>query len=478
LKFIAFYFALQLLSRVLVSPNLELDEAEQVFLLQSIELGYGLQPPFYTWLQGFFFQVFGPSVFSLALLKNLLLFGVYASIYWTARQIFEQKQALAIALGLAFFPQILWEAQRDLSHSVLLLFCIAASMGLIIKGLRQGFTGPVIVGLALCAAVGIQSKYSFSVYAMAMFFALALQAENRSVFFSGPLPVARLGLFALVFFVVIFPHGQWLLDNWQAVQAPLLSKVRLQHEQGVHHGLYSLFVACLGFVAFGLISIVLARIFRRGRSFERPLWAESDLQRRIKTLLGTYLGVLFLMLLVLVVFFDVREMKDRWLQPFLVMLPLFVFLALPTLRSGLQRVWLWGGGFFMLTCLVLMPSRTFFAEKLGEPSRLNIPHMKLVAAIAKDFPGVEVITLNHQHEAGHFVLFGKQNARPWKIKLAPSQSQTFLRQYTFSIENAPTATVVEDGMNATSVRPMAYQWDVFQTEQGLEVRRAAGYSRH
>lgn len=479
MKFIALYFALQVLSRVLVSQNLELDEAEQVLLLQSLELGYGLQPPFYTWFQALFFQVFGPSVFSLALLKNLLLFGTYAAVYWAARQVFEQKQSLAIALGLAFFPQILWESQRDLSHTVLITLAIAVSVALLVRGLKHGFSGPVVAGLALCVAVGIQAKYSFSVYALAMFIALALQAENRAIFFSQALPAARLGLFGLVVFVMVFPHGQWLIDNWQVVQEPLLTKVRLQHEQSIGQGIYALLIASLGFVAFCIVSVALAVVFRRSRSFERPLWAESDLQRRIKALLFSYFSALFLILFVLVAFFDVREMKDRWLQPFLVMLPLLVFLALPTLRSGLQRVWLWGGGALMALCLILMPSRTFFAEQIGTHSRLNIPHMKLVEALAQDFPDVQVITLNHKHEAGHFALFAKQQQRSWKVEIGSSQSQTFLRRYGFPIENGSGVKSMEDSVSSAPAVPLIeYQWDVFQTEQGLEVRRATGYPRH
>jgi 4-amino-4-deoxy-L-arabinose transferase-like glycosyltransferase len=85
--FLAGYFFLQLLSRVLISDSANLDEAEQLILTQRIRWGYAAQPPLYTWLQALFFTVFGINIFALALLKNSLLFTTYAFNYLSAKQI-------------------------------------------------------------------------------------------------------------------------------------------------------------------------------------------------------------------------------------------------------------------------------------------------------------------------------------------------------------------------------------------------------
>ena len=45
------YFGAQVVARLWVSDALELDEAEQVLWTQQLALGYGTQPPLYTWLQ-------------------------------------------------------------------------------------------------------------------------------------------------------------------------------------------------------------------------------------------------------------------------------------------------------------------------------------------------------------------------------------------------------------------------------------------
>ena len=122
---LALYFGLHLISRVLVSPSLELDEAEQLLYLQALSLGYGFQPPLYTWLQALVFAFTGPGVFGLALLKAVLLWLTWWAMYKLARLFYKAKDALAIGLSLALFPQFLWESQRDLTHTVLLVACVA-----------------------------------------------------------------------------------------------------------------------------------------------------------------------------------------------------------------------------------------------------------------------------------------------------------------------------------------------------------------
>src|SRR5436190_22437 len=81
------YFALHVLTRSLISQSLQIDEAEQLIFTQDWALGYGSQPPLYTWIQKIFFSVFGLNVFGLSLLKNLLLWTFYAYFFLSAREI-------------------------------------------------------------------------------------------------------------------------------------------------------------------------------------------------------------------------------------------------------------------------------------------------------------------------------------------------------------------------------------------------------
>jgi len=71
---LALYFCLQVVLRVVSSPALELDEAEQIVLSQWLLPGYGSQPPLYTWLQFILTKIVGTNVLAVSLLKNILLF--------------------------------------------------------------------------------------------------------------------------------------------------------------------------------------------------------------------------------------------------------------------------------------------------------------------------------------------------------------------------------------------------------------------
>lgn len=47
---------------------------------QQLSMGYGSQPPLYTWLQWLVNQVVGPSVLSLSVLKHSLLALTYVHV--------------------------------------------------------------------------------------------------------------------------------------------------------------------------------------------------------------------------------------------------------------------------------------------------------------------------------------------------------------------------------------------------------------
>src|SRR5882724_10514380 len=114
------YFLGQAISRGLISETLGMDEAQEVLLAQKWSWGYGPQPPLYTWLVMVFAKVFGLSSFTMALLKNVLLFGIYLLTYFTARRItLSHLAAVAAAVALQFMPSIAYEAHRELTHSIL-----------------------------------------------------------------------------------------------------------------------------------------------------------------------------------------------------------------------------------------------------------------------------------------------------------------------------------------------------------------------
>src|SRR4051812_364573 len=94
---LAIYFGLHVLTRALLSNNLQLDEAEQLILTQDWRLGYGSQPPLYNWIQKALFGVCGMNVVALSLLKNTLLCCAYLFTFLAAREILNGAKLAALA---------------------------------------------------------------------------------------------------------------------------------------------------------------------------------------------------------------------------------------------------------------------------------------------------------------------------------------------------------------------------------------------
>ena len=120
---LAAYFTVNILLRLLAPASLELDEGQQLFFAQWLSPGYDSQPPFYNWLQYGVVQLLGSSVLAIALLKNLMLFLSYLLFGLTAHLVIRDRTLAVIAtLALITIPQVGYEAQRDLTHTVAVLF--------------------------------------------------------------------------------------------------------------------------------------------------------------------------------------------------------------------------------------------------------------------------------------------------------------------------------------------------------------------
>jgi lipopolysaccharide core galacturonosyltransferase RgtB len=178
------YFALQVLIRTLLSASVDLDESEQVMLSQKFSWGYGSDPPLYVWLQMGFFAVFGRSVFALALFKDLLLLATYGFAYGSTRLLTRNHLCgAAAALSLLFIPHVVWESQRDLTHSVLASASSVAALFCFLRAHESRRAG-WYVAFGLCCGVGLQAKYNFGLWAVGLLAAALTLPEFRGTVLS------------------------------------------------------------------------------------------------------------------------------------------------------------------------------------------------------------------------------------------------------------------------------------------------------
>ena len=378
------YFGADLVSRLLVSDALELDEAEQVLWTQQLEAGYATQPPLYTWLQWAVFQLFSVSVFSLALLKNVLLALTYTFVFLAARVVVAAPLAVLASACMLLLPQIGWESQRDLTHSVLVTTLAAATLYLVVLMMRR--PRPVLyLALGVVAGLGVLAKYSYVAFIVALGLALLMGRDTRGLLRSRWILVS--GLVALL---IVLPHALWLLEHWQQAAHGTLDKLGVQAAAASRaaraaRGFGSLAVAVLAFVApWGVVMLVV---------FGRSLWRASPqagIQPRGPMLPGTrtlwlrYTLALALMFAGMVLLGDVSRFKDRWMQPFLFMVPLAFFACAPHLSRHPRLAWLPRilGGVALLV-FVLLALRVPLNAWRGRPDELNLPARELAMALRR-----------------------------------------------------------------------------------------------
>jgi 4-amino-4-deoxy-L-arabinose transferase-like glycosyltransferase len=500
------YFLLHLISRVWVSPSLELDEAEQVLLAQSLSLGEGLQPPLYTWLQWIVFQLTGgPSVFGLALFKAVLLWLSYWCVYKAASLVLAKNQAVAAALGLALFPQILWESQRDLTHTVLLVACVAALWWLAIHLLAQLCSSANtkssrktlrLNSLALIAgcllAAGMLSKYSFVIVGFTMGLALAWTLVSERLLSARDL-FRFIALAVFVAAALFAPHGLWLLENMGSVQASVAGKLGAQGSgawlESLLQSFQSLAQAALGFVALWLVVGLGVYFYSRllkglntpaskmevGPQQEPHDFAKT--QATVMLFLKRYFTLLGFAFLLLILLADASQFKDRWMQPFLFLLPLASLLALrnaPALSFRLSTSYHWFAVLLMALTLVLMPLRTVLSPSLGGFSRLNIPHDQLAKTLKNDFPDQQLWVAEHRLLAGNLALYSKAyNWRVYETQQARALANDLPWSQMIYLEKVHLKDPLKEPLEAPSKAPLVsqpYDARLYRFPQAVEFR--------
>lgn len=393
------YFLAQLCVRMLLPHSLELDESAQIIYAQWPALGYDTQPPFYNWIQAGVMAVFGSNLFSLALLKNVLLFGTFALYASAGMTILRSKElAVAAALGLLTFPQISFESQRDLTHSVAVVF----SACLFIYALVATLSAPsgrryALIGLSV--GIGMLSKYNFLILPTAAFLAVLPDREFRCRLFDWRLLIA-IGVATLIF----LPHAVWLLQNLDLATQGTLDKLSggepTSKLMQVLLGLGSLAGALVGFG--GITILVFAVVYRR--SLLKSLPEHS----RWSGLLGRMMLAALALLVLLVLVTDSSNIKDRWLSPIFILLPLYLATKFdhPSIDDGRHLDRFWPVARFLLIVLPLvMLFRVPIQGWTGTYTKLNVDYPTALTEAMADMPAApDFILASDVHLAGNLKL--------------------------------------------------------------------------
>lgn len=368
------WFAAQVVLRVLVSDSLELDEAEQTLAARELALGYGAQPPLYTWLQYAFFRVLGVSVFSLALAKNLLLFAAGAFTLLAARLVTTGRAAWLGTLSMLWLVALSWDAQRDLTHTVLATTTAAAAVYALVRVVQRP-SAARYAALGLALGLAVLAKYNNVAFAALLGATVLAVPELRRRVVSAHL-IWTLAVAALV----VAPHALWLLEHWQLASAGTMAKMGADpaglSAVGWLVGLRSALLALFGFATPFWIVVL--------GFFGRRAWSPT-VDVRAARVVQTYLLFFVAMVLVLVVVGGVTHFKPRWFVPALFALPVMFFAVRPALAEGRRAAaYRHATLAFGVLLFVLLAAKVPVQGRYTTPGDLNEPIGALASALRAD----------------------------------------------------------------------------------------------
>lgn len=367
------YFTLQVVVRVTGSPVLDLDEAEILVVTQWWLAGYSGQPPLYAWVQKLAFEVLGLDLLALSLVKNALLFLTYLFVYLSARRLIPDiRLAVLATLSLLLIPQVAWESQRDLTHSVIVTTVTAASFYVLLRWLeRPTLVHYLLLGLLL--GLGLLSKYNYALFAGAVLCVLLALPRGRALLFS-PLTLVS----AAIAVLVLTPHLGWFMDRGQL-------GTRSMDKLDFGGGLWPL----SGFASLGLAALVfltplwvaLLAVFRRG--FLEALAGAQGRAGPDVFPLRLYFVALLALLAAMVLLLGAAHFKDRWMLPLLLVFPLYIFAGLPAEALSPARLRRYAILCLVVPFLVLlvMAGRVYEWPVLEGQHRYGYPFGSMAAAV-------------------------------------------------------------------------------------------------
>lgn len=372
------------------SPTAELDQAEQLILSQRLQWGYTNQPPLYTWLLWGIEQWTGPSLTVLLLFKVGLLLALAVSFVGIGHELrLSQRQRVLSLAGLAWLPAFVWEAQRDLTHSMMAATMASLMLwGSLWAVRRRTWWAYALPGAA--AAGALLSKHNAVIFVVAVLLTLLSLPDWRR----------RLHLGGVLFAIALLaglcaPHGLWLLQHPEVLAQTTHKLIGAQDDAGWVAGGELLVALLKGLLAF-LMPWLLVAV---------PLWWWARRQSAAQSLMTRLLWVVMAVLLVFVLAIGAESFKGRWLFPLLFFVPLWLAASVDVDASRATQIMVRGGVALAVLCGVLLPLRIVWPVAGEVQTRQNLPLVGLGVQLQQSWGAVPpVVLVSHHHVGGNLRL--------------------------------------------------------------------------
>ena len=344
LAMIVGYCLLHLVVRLLVSPIYSLDEAEQIQFAQTLSLGYRLrQPPLMTWLSWAVLEATGQSATAFFVLKYALMAGGFVAYFAAARRLIGAVRPAALAtIGTTGFYAVGWLAHADLTHTVLMTLFLSLALWAALRVVQEG-RPPDYLLLGVVVGLGVLTKYLFVVFAVAAVAAVFSVPAYRQTL-SRPWSVVA----ALVAVAIAAPYGVWFLRRFdEALAVGAGTTGAGAFEVAATLSAYGVAVAEF-LLPWSALALLLLWPGLPG------LWQRADAdhasaRRFLVVLIAAGLAVFAVAFLLA----GATEIRQRWMHPALLWLPILAALALRLRPPRVWRLQTYGGALAVLAMVVV-----------------------------------------------------------------------------------------------------------------------------
>ena len=232
-------------------------------------------------------------------------------IFLATRRLTNSSALAAISsLSLLFIPQISWGAQRDLTHSVLLLASASAFFYVTLR-LLESHTLHDYIFFGIATGLGILSKHNFSIFAAALIIACVSSSSTRSIFIH-----PYIFLSVLIAGVIVGPYLHWA----SAHPVAAFFGAHKFHMATIEAVPGALLRFCIHITAIlAPLLVVYGVFFHQGFTIRRKVEHKKGNQ----VLLTRFFLALFSILVFLIVAFHVTKFKNRCLAPLLILVPIY-----------------------------------------------------------------------------------------------------------------------------------------------------------
>jgi len=362
------YLLLHLSIRLIFDNSIQVDDREQIVTAQEILLGYDMpQPPLYSWMAYLFFKIFGVNLYALSILKYSLIFLTFIYIHKVGTLVSENsRNSSFVTFSFLLIAPFAWHMHQGFTHTIMLSLGIIMSTYYILK-IIQGGNLWLFFMLGVSLAIGLLGKYSFILYLGLTVLVLLSNKKFREKFAK-----AKFSLTFLTLFSFTLPHFLWLAENWSRIYS--YANARLAIENNSLSFLEVLNKLLLGGIGFLSPLIIILFFINFDKLFFKATPPKKACLNEI--FFRNFFLYLAFALVIFALFFDIKDVRVRWLHPILMIAPFWFFLLIErysTLNNKRIKIYIISVISFTFLVFAIRLLQNTLAPQLGYYGRLNIP---------------------------------------------------------------------------------------------------------